>query len=99
MGRHMRNLTSPVLRAPVRLDFQARPTFEAFLQEHREAPELVIDFADVQYLESSGMWLLEEMCRRTMNQVMRLENVSPAIGRVLSLAGLDPAHCRFGVTP
>ena len=60
--------------------------------------ELALDFADVTFLDSSGLGVLVEIrnAARTHNAQMNLLNVPTAVTRVVEIAGLATV---FGVLP
>ena len=63
------------------------------------APGVVLDLTDLRFLDSSGIGILVGACRRAQATGKSLEVVglSPQVGRVLSMSGVD--HLLAGVAP
>lgn len=90
----MDNGSIAYLRAPVRLDFREAESFVPVARA-TVARVLVIDLAETKYIDSSGVWLLEEIARQTGAEAVVLQSASPALKAILTLARASANKLKF----
>ena len=73
-----------------RLDSATSGDFESFLQESftKEFEELVLDFAEVDFISSKGLRVLVSQYKNLQGRKMKIINANATVVEVLRLSGL-----------
>ncbi|MGF1479429.1 MAG: anti-sigma factor antagonist [Cyanophyceae cyanobacterium] len=86
---------TPVVKVPDRLSILEAVSFKEtchqLLEKHHSAQQIIFDFAQTQFIDSSGIGALVHNLKATQSQgvKLKLKDVHPPVMAVLSMTGLD----------
>lgn len=71
------------------IDIAGGPVLEAVILSHEGSNQVVIDLADVSFIDSSGLRSLLGASRRALarNSTVKLRSVGPEVARLLQITG------------
>ena len=80
-----------LLRLRGELDMSTSPIFREAIEGLEIAPNLVIDLRDLEFIDSSGLRLFQELvaAQRSKQGEVLFASPSPAVRRVFDIIGLD----------
>jgi anti-sigma B factor antagonist len=87
----------PIVAVQGEVDLTTAPEFAEVLRTVTtlDAPEVLVDLSGVTFMDSTGLGVLVMAARKV---TVRIVGSSPAIGRILELAGLDEMAEAGGAT-